>query len=54
MKRIILSTLVLIAFSVTVFAQKKLKGKVFDAANNTPLSGASVNFGGKGGTTAID
>ena len=30
--------------------QSTIKGKVFDALNNTPLSGATISYGGKGGT----
>ena len=37
--------------SVVSFAQKTFKGKVIDAANNNPLSGATISFAGKGGTT---
>ena len=33
-------------------AQKTIKGKVFDAYNNTPLFGATIKFTGKGGTTS--
>ncbi len=51
MKRSILYTLVLLFISTASFAQKKLKGKVVDAANNTPLSGATITYSGKGGTT---
>jgi iron complex outermembrane recepter protein len=35
----------------TAFAQKTVKGKIFDNVTNTPLSGATVSFGGKTGTT---
>ena len=51
MKHIILSILTLL--SVTAFAQKTAKGKVIDAANNTPLLGASILLNG-GGTTSTD
>ncbi|MBI2730332.1 MAG: TonB-dependent receptor [Sphingobacteriales bacterium] len=37
--------------SVISFAQKTLKGKIIDAISNTPLSGATISFIGKGGTT---
>lgn len=53
MRRIILSIFLITLFS-SAFAQKKLKGHVFDAANNTPLAGASVAFSGKGVITDKD
>ncbi|MBI3719824.1 MAG: TonB-dependent receptor [Sphingobacteriales bacterium] len=37
--------------TITSFAQKTFKGKVLDASNNNPLSGATISFAGKGGTT---
>ena len=49
MKRIQLIA-VLALMSVCVNAQK-LKGKVFDAASKSPLSGATVSFSGKSSTT---
>jgi len=49
MKRIALLCAML--FSIyTAFAQKNIKGTVFDKATNHPLSGATVTFAGKGGT----
>jgi iron complex outermembrane recepter protein len=50
MKKIALSCAVLLC-AYTAFAQKTLKGKIFDKATNTPLSGATVSFGGKGAIT---
>jgi len=52
MKRIILFLLTLT--SVTAFAQKTVKGKVTDAANNNPLSGATISFNGKNASTDKD
>ncbi|MEP7255631.1 MAG: TonB-dependent receptor [Ferruginibacter sp.] len=54
MKRIILFTTSLIILSITTFAQKTLKGKVVDASNNKPLTGASVSFANTGTTTDKD
>ena len=51
MKNIILSAILLFAISLNSFAQQKLHGKVTDAATGKPLAGASVTFGGTGGTT---
>jgi iron complex outermembrane recepter protein len=51
MKRIILLALVCSIGSVTVIAQKKIRGRVFDSSNNNPLAGATISFAGKGGTT---
>ena len=51
MKRIILSTLLLLIILIGAFAQKTIKGKVFDAGTKAPLSGATISFSGKGGTT---
>ena len=51
MKRIILSTLLLLIISIGAFTQKTIKGKVFDAGTKVPLSGATISFSGKGGTT---
>jgi iron complex outermembrane receptor protein len=50
MKHIILSILSLL--SITSFAQKTVKGKVVDAANNSPLLGANISF--NGGTASTD
>ena len=48
--RIIFSTILI--FSIHFLqAQNTLNGKVFDSQSNTPLSGATVKFFGKGGTT---
>ena len=52
MKRIILSILLLSILSITSFAQKTLKGKIVDAATGNVLSGATVTYAGKGGTTS--
>ncbi len=52
MKRIFLFILTLL--SITTFAQKTIKGKVFDAANNKPLAGATISFGNTGTTTDKD
>jgi len=50
MKRIALLCAMLFTI-YTAFAQKPIKGKVFDKTTNAPLSGATVTFAGKGGTT---
>lgn len=50
MKHIILYILTMV--SVTAFAQKAVKGKVIDAANNNPLLGATISSNGK--TTSTD
>ena len=52
MKSIILSGLFLFILSISVFAQKTIKGKVFDANTKSALSGATISFSGKGGTTS--
>ena len=49
--RIIFSIIINVLFILTASAQKTLRGKVFDTKTNTPLSGASIKFQGKGGTT---
>jgi len=51
MKRILLSLLLLTIFSITSFAQKTLKGSVTDAATGKILSGATITYNGKAGTT---
>ena len=51
MKLRILSTIILAFITTVSFSQKKLKGKVVDASNNNPLSGATISFAGKGTTT---
>ncbi len=50
MKLITLFTLLTLV-SIATFAQKTLKGKVVDATTGTALSGASVSYAGKSGTT---
>lgn len=52
MKRIILSFLLITIFSITAIAQKTLKGAVVDAATGKVLSGASIVYNGKTGTTS--
>jgi iron complex outermembrane receptor protein len=47
MKRIVLTTLIIFSVSVALFAQKKVRGKVFDAKTNSPLAGATIGFQGK-------
>ena len=47
--RILFTILILFIFS-GAYAQT-LKGRVFDASNNTALSGATISFAGKGTTT---
>ncbi|MBS1510619.1 MAG: TonB-dependent receptor [Bacteroidetes bacterium] len=51
MKRIFLSVIVTLFFSITAFAQKSLKGKVVDAVSGAVIPGASVSFAGNTGTT---
>ena len=41
----------MLAFVYSASAQKTIKGKIFDKTNNTSLSGATISFAGKGGTT---
>jgi iron complex outermembrane receptor protein len=50
MRRIALICAVL-SFAYTAFAQKTIKGKIVDGTNNAPLSGATISFSGKAGTT---
>jgi iron complex outermembrane receptor protein len=50
MKHIFLFILTIL--SITSFAQKTVKGRVIDAANNNPLAEASISF--NGGTTSTD
>lgn len=52
MKRIILSFLLITIFSITAIAQKTLKGAVVDAATGKVLSGASIVYNSKTGTTS--
>ena len=47
--RILFTTIIIFIFS-GAYAQA-LKGRVFDASNNAPLSGATISFAGKGTTT---
>ncbi|HMK04333.1 MAG TPA: TonB-dependent receptor plug domain-containing protein [Ferruginibacter sp.] len=54
MKRIILFAIPLFFLTITAFAQKNLRGKVFDASNNKPLAGATISFGNSGTTTDKD
>ncbi|MFN8291288.1 MAG: TonB-dependent receptor [Chitinophagaceae bacterium] len=42
----------MMSFVYTSFAQKTIKGKITDKAAGTPLSGATISFGNKGGTTS--
>jgi iron complex outermembrane receptor protein len=51
MKYTILYSFILASFSLSASAQTKLKGKVTDEVNHTPLSGATITFSGKSGTT---
>lgn len=50
MKRIALLCAML-SLLYTAIAQKTIRGKVFDQSNNNALSGATILFSGKGGTT---
>ncbi len=50
MKRLLLLT-VFTAVLMNCYAQQMLRGKVFDANTNAPLSGATITYGGKEGTT---
>ena len=50
MKRLVITSLVVLLVSVTAFAQKTLRGRVFDAKTKAPLSGATISFPGNGGT----
>lgn len=52
MKSIFTTILLLFSFSISLFAQKTLKGKIIDASTNKPLPGATISFPGKGGVTA--
>lgn len=49
MKRFLLLTL-FILFVLGAYSQKTLRGRVFDASTNTPLSGATISLPGKAGT----
>jgi iron complex outermembrane receptor protein len=51
MRRLLLSAFFLTTLSFASFAQKKLKGRVHDAATNNPLAGATISFAGKSGIT---
>lgn len=48
--RILFLSIISFTFFLSASAQK-VKGKVFDASTNNPLSGATIKFSGKGGTT---
>lgn len=50
MKRCLLAAIVTIA-ALSAYAQKKITGKVYDIVTKAPLSGATISFQGKGGTT---
>jgi iron complex outermembrane receptor protein len=52
MKRRIYILLLLNAIAFGSFAQKIVHGKVFDSETKAPLSGATITFAGKGGTTS--
>lgn len=51
MKRFLSFILLMTTVTLTVYAQKKITGKVFDANSKTPLSGAVIRLSGKDGTT---
>lgn len=51
MKHKLLSIVILLLVSVTIFAQQSLKGKVYNSAGNTALAGATISVGGKEITT---
>lgn len=53
MKKILLY-FVLLNISISGFAQKTIKGKVFDANNNTPLAGATISFANQSIITESD
>ncbi len=48
--RILFLSIISVTFFLSASAQK-IEGKIFDALTNTPLSGATIKFAGKGGTT---
>lgn len=50
MKRKIIFTLLSFIITISVFAQKTLKGKVVDAATNNILTSATITYAGKGAT----
>lgn len=50
MNRKIIFTLLSFIITLSVFAQKSLKGKVVDAATKNILTSATITFAGKGGT----
>lgn len=51
MRCIIFTLLLPVFLSLQTFAQKSLKGKVFDAGSNAPLFGATITISGKSATT---
>jgi len=53
MKKIALACAML-SIVFTAMAQKTIKGRIFDKSTNTPLSGATITFPGKGGTKHLD
>ena len=42
---------VMLSFIVTAFAQKTLKGKIYDKATGNPLAGTTITYGNKKGVT---
>jgi iron complex outermembrane receptor protein len=52
MKKIFFFAILFVLVSVTINAQKTLQGKVTDAVTNKALSGVSVSFGNKSGSTS--
>ena len=51
MKRIFLFTLLFGSFSIA-FAQKAIKGRIYDAGTNSPLAGATISIPGKGAASS--
>lgn len=54
MKHKFLSTILFFLFSAAIFGQQTLKGRVFDAATNKPLAGATIRYAERGTTTDKD
>lgn len=52
MKLKALLTIIICTTFFSAFSQKTIKGKVFDAYNNTPLSGATITFSNTSATTS--